>query len=107
MKRAFISFDFDMIPVLKYYWSAKQSTDTPFSIADFSIKEAISSDWKAKARTRIRGCDVVIVLCGEYTHTASGVSAELSIAQEENVPYFLLKGYSDKILHQTNHSEIC
>jgi hypothetical protein len=40
--------------------------------------------------------DLVIALCGEYTHTAGGVSAEVSIAQERNVPYFLLAAYSDK-----------
>jgi hypothetical protein len=39
---------------------------------------------------------VVAVICGEYTDTASGVSAEVKIAQEENVAYFLLKGRSEK-----------
>jgi hypothetical protein len=40
--------------------------------------------------------DVVCVICGEHTDTATGVSAELKIAQEEKIPYFLLKGYSEK-----------
>jgi len=44
----------------------------------------------------LKGCDVVVVLCGEHTDTASGVSVELMIAQEEQIPYFLLSGYSDK-----------
>jgi hypothetical protein len=61
-----------------------------------SIKEAISREWKDKARTRIKGCDVVIVVCGQYTDAATGVSAELEIAQEENIPYFLLWGRNDK-----------
>lgn len=39
-------------------------------------------------------CDVVIVICGQHTDTASGVSAELRIAQEEDIPYFLLEGRS-------------
>jgi hypothetical protein len=39
----------------------------------------------------------VAVICGEHTDTATGVSAEIQIAQEEAVPYFLLKGYADKI----------
>ncbi len=39
---------------------------------------------------------MVIVICGEHTDTASGVSAELKIAQEEKVDYFLLKGRKDK-----------
>jgi hypothetical protein len=65
-------------------------------IADFSIKEAIPKDWKAKARTRIKGVEVVIVICGQHTDTAVGVSAEVKIAQEENVDYFLLWGRSGK-----------
>ena len=97
MKRAFISFDYDHDSGVKALLVGQaKNSDTPFNITDFSIKEAISSDWKAKARTRIKGCDLVIVLCGEYTHTATGVSAELQIAQEEEVPYFLLAGYADK-----------
>ncbi len=42
----------------------------------------------------------MIVLCGEHTHLATGVSAELEIAQEESIPYFLLKGYSDKTCYK-------
>jgi hypothetical protein len=74
-----------------------KNEDSPFDLADWSIKEAISEDWKAKARTRIKGADVVTVICGEHTNTAAGVSAELLIAQEEGVSYFLLKGYQNKI----------
>lgn len=96
-KRAFISFDYDHDLDLKNLLVGQaKNSDTPFSIQDFSIKEAISKDWKDKARTRIRGCDVVIVICGEHTNTASGVSAELEIAQEEKVAYFLLCGRSEK-----------
>ena len=40
--------------------------------------------------------DVVIVLCGQSTHAASGVAAELAIAREKGKPYFLLAAYSDK-----------
>jgi hypothetical protein len=64
---------------------------------DWSVKEPFTGDWKAKVRTRIRSVDQVIVLCGEHTHMATGVNAELSIAREEGKPYFLLCGYSDKV----------
>lgn len=96
-KRAFISFDYDHDLDLKTLLVGQsKNEDSPFSIADFSIKEAISKDWKDKARTKIKGVDVVIVICGEHTDTASGVSAELKIAQEEKGDYFLLKGRKDK-----------
>lgn len=96
-KRTFISFDYDNDLELKNLLVGQsRNEDSPFEITDMSIKETISKDWKSKARTRIKGCDVVVVICGQKTDTATGVSSELKIAQEEEIPYFLLKGYSDK-----------
>lgn len=96
-KRTFISFDYDHDVSLKNLLVGQaKNDDSPFEITDMSIKETITEDWKKKARTRIKGCDVVVVICGEHTNTATGVSAELKIAQEEEVSYFLLKGYADK-----------
>lgn len=73
-----------------------KKTDSPFEIIDLSIKHTISKDWKDSARKRIKGYDVVIVICGKKTDSAAGVSAELRIAQDENVPYFLICGRSDE-----------
>jgi hypothetical protein len=96
-RRAFISFDYDHDAKLKDLLVGQaRNLDSPFEITDMSIKAPITTDWKSNARTRIKGCDVVVVICGEHTHTASGVSAEVKIAQEESVAYFLLAGYSDK-----------
>lgn len=96
-KRVFISFDYDNDETLKTFLVGQSKhEDSPFELADWSIKEPITGDWKAKAKTRIKGVDTVVVICGEHTDTATGVSAELAIAQAENVPYFLLKGYADK-----------
>lgn len=95
--RTFVSFDYDHDSDLKTLLAGQaKNSDSPFEITDMSIKETISKDWKEKARTRIRGCDVVVVICGEHTDSAAGVSAELAIAQEESVDYFLLKGRSNK-----------
>jgi hypothetical protein len=38
---------------------------------------------------------VVAVICGKHTDTATGVAAEVTIAQEEKIPYFLLSGRAD------------
>jgi hypothetical protein len=96
-KRAFISFDFDHDADLKTLLIGQSKhPDTDFEIVDMSIKEAIATNWRENARRRIKGCDVVIVICGEYTHNATGVSAELNIARGENVSYFLLWGRSEK-----------
>jgi len=92
-KRVFISFDYDHDEELKIALVGQsRHPNSPFEIVDMSIKEAIDSRWKEHARRRIKGCDVVIVICGHHTDKATGVSAELTIAQEERIPYFLLWG---------------
>jgi len=94
--RVFISFDYDNDLDLKNLLVGQaKNDDSPFEIADWSIKDA-SSTWKQDARKRIKASDVVAVICGEHTDTATGVGIELGIAQEEGVPYFLLKGRANK-----------
>jgi hypothetical protein len=91
--RAFISFDYDHDSDLKTMLVGQaRHADTPFVIADWSVKEHQTGNWKEKVRRRIRAVDVVVVLCGNYTHTAAGVSEELRIARAEGKPYFLLAG---------------
>jgi hypothetical protein len=89
---AFISFDYDNDDDLKVMLVGQAANeDSPFSIADWSIKDA-SSDWKEKARTRIKRVEQVIVMCGKHTDTATGVDVEIEIARDEEKPYFLLAG---------------
>ena len=93
VKRAFISFDYDHDEELRNALVGQaRYPNSPFSIADWSVKEPLSGDWKQKVRNRIRKTDLVIIICGEYTHTATGVADELAITREENKPYFLLEG---------------
>ena len=96
-KRVFISFDYDHDEILKIFLVGQAKLpDSPFELVDWSIKEALSGNWKEKARTRIKNADLVAVICGQHTNTAAGVSAEVQIAQAEKVPYFLLWGYKEK-----------
>jgi hypothetical protein len=95
-KKVFISFDYDHDAVLKdFLVGQSKHSDTPFNISDWSIKVA-SVLWQQEARNRIARSDVVAVICGQHTHTATGVAIEIKIAQELGKPYFLLKGYKDK-----------
>ncbi len=96
--RIFTSFDFDHDESQRnlLVGQAKHS-DSPFELNDWSVKEPFGEmNWQARVRERIRKVDQMIVLCGEYTHTASGVAVELRIAREEKKPYFLLKAYANK-----------
>lgn len=95
--RVFTSFDYDHDEDLRALLVGQsKNSDTPFEMVDWSVKEHMTGDWKAKVRTRIRATDQMVVICGEHTDTASGVSVEVKIAQEEGKPYFLLKGRKNK-----------
>ena len=96
-KRTFNSFDFENDGDLRTLLVGQAKyTDTPFEIADWSVKEKMEGDWKNKVRERIKKTALVIVICGENTDKATGVSVELNIAQEEEIDYFLLKGRKNK-----------
>lgn len=96
-KRTFISFDFDHDEDLRNLLVGQaKNPDSSFSILNWSIKEPLTGNWKEKVRDRIRRTDLTIVICGEWTHTATGVADELKITQEESKPYFLLWGRNGK-----------
>lgn len=93
--RVYISFDYDHDLDLKNALMAhSENPDSPFSIADWSIKEP-SATWKQDARERIKRSTVVAVICGAHTDTATGVNEEIRIAREEGRDYFLLWGRKD------------
>jgi len=105
-KRVFISFDFDHDEDLRNLLVGQsKNPDSPFEMADWSVQEPMTGNWKEKVRTRIRQCDQMIVICGEYTETATGVSTELSIAQDEGISYFLLWGRSSKNCKKPNSAK--
>lgn len=95
--RAFISFDYDHDEGAKIMLAGQAvKPDSPFDFKDNSVKDHLTGDWKEKVRRRMDNIDIVIVLCGQWTHTAAGVAAELEIARSKMKPYFLLAAYSDK-----------
>jgi hypothetical protein len=96
-KRAFISFDFDHDEGAKIMLAGQaRHPDSPFDFSDSSIREHLTGDWKEKVRRRMANIDLMIVLCGEWTHNARGVAAELEIARERNKQYFLMAAYGDR-----------
>ena len=96
-KSAFISFDYDNDNDLRgnLVEQAKRS-DSPFSIKDWSVKEPYDESWRKKVRDLIDRADLTIVICGEQTHQAKGVEAEVTMVQQAGKPYFLLKGRRNK-----------
>ena len=87
-KKVFISFDFDNDLDLKELIVGQEKLpDSPFEVVDTSLKEAApTKTWEDKARAAVRRSDLVIVMLGTKTATASGVLKEVAIAREAGVP---------------------
>ncbi len=95
--RVFVSFDFDHDEKLRDFLVGQaRNAKSPFTLANWSVKEAMSGDWKEKVRDRIRRVDKMLVICGEHTDKATGVSVEVRIAREEGKPVYFIKGRPDK-----------
>lgn len=93
--RLFISYDYDNDAFLKEALvEQSNNADSPFEFADASVKAHLTGDWKEKVKGRISRADQVAVICGQHTDKATGVAAEVTIAQSLGKPYFLLAGYS-------------
>lgn len=59
---------------------------SPFEFIDMSLKEPWKDSWKTQCRTKIKGCDGVIVLISKNTENASGARWEIKCAIEESIP---------------------
>ena len=85
--RIFVSFEFDKDNDLKNQFFAQSKDLSPHRVVSYSLNEAYpTEEWKDKARSAIRGCDVVIVLVGQDTHNAPGVETEIDIARQLGKP---------------------
>jgi hypothetical protein len=88
----FVSFDYDNdFDLYTLLLGQAKHDDTPFQVADWSVKNA-SPEWVDDARKRINRVDQVIVMCGHNTGTATGIDIEMELARELKKPYFLLAG---------------
>jgi hypothetical protein len=70
-------------------------TRSPFEYIDMSVKEAYTSEWKSRVRTRIRRSEGLIALVSENSLTSSGQKWEIQCAQEERRPILAIWAYRD------------
>ena len=86
MKRVFIAFAVeDKFARDNLVYQAKQE-HTPFEFVDMSVKEPWDTEWKTRCRSRIKGCDGLVVFISRNTPNASGACWEIKCAKDENVP---------------------
>lgn len=96
--KVFISFDFDNDQFLRDSLVGQcKNEGTPFDMEDWSVKQPWDqNEWKERCLTKIKRCDLVIVMVGEKTANCSGVKAEIKMAKDANIPIVGLRGYPNK-----------
>lgn len=84
-----VSFEYDKDNDRRGHFYAQAKRHSTHRIQDCSLQQDYPSEkWRAKARTAILGCDVVIVLVGADTHNAPGVRTEVEVARQLHKPVF-------------------
>jgi len=96
-KRIFISFAMEDKLYRDLLVGQSRKDNSPFEFIDMSVKEPWLSDWKARCRTKIKGCDGVIALISKNTASASGEIFEIECAYEERVPVMLMHINNDRL----------
>ena len=88
--RAFISFDFDNNKTEKdFFVGQARNSRTPFNVEDWSSKTHLpQKEWEELIKGKINRCNMLIVLVGKKTYSATGVEKEISFAKEDDVPVF-------------------
>ena len=72
--RVFISFDYDHDEDLRTLLANQAKfPDSPFEIADWSVRQPFTGNWQEKVKQRIGQVGQVAVICGHYIDTATGV----------------------------------
>lgn len=100
--RAFISFDFDNNSTERLLFVGQSNhSKTPFNIEDWSSKTALpQKQWEELIKVKINKCNLLIVLVGKKTATATGVVKEILFAKSQDVPIFGV--YVDGANNQTD-----
>ncbi len=88
--RVFISFDFDHDGDQRVLFVGQsKNSNTPFEIEDWSSKSALpQAEWEKLIKDKVNRCNMMIVLSGKHMASASGVSKEIAMAKDQNVPVF-------------------
>ncbi len=86
--RAFISFAAEDARIRDLFVGQGKHSDTPWAIADWSLRLPFTEKWKTQTRSRIKRCHAVIQLVGATTFLADGAIWEVECAKQEGIPAF-------------------
>ena len=94
-KVVFVAFPIEEERQRDFLKGQSLNTNSPFEYVDMSVKEAYSSEWKERVRTRIRRSDGVIALVSKNSLTSSGQKWEIVCAREEKKRILGIWAYKD------------
>jgi CTP synthase (UTP-ammonia lyase) len=84
--RIFVSFAIEDETTKILFTGQAKHDKVPYEFTDMSVKKPWDSQWKTNCRSRIKGCDGVIVLITKHLKKADGAIWEIKCAKEEKVP---------------------
>lgn len=85
-KRIFTSFAIEDETLRDLFIGQARNEKVPYELVDMSVKQPWSSEWKTRCRTKIKGCDGVIVLITKNLKKADGALWEINCAKDEKIP---------------------
>jgi len=85
-KRIFTSFAIEDVRIRDLFVGQARHEKVPYDLVDMSVKEPWDSEWKTRCRTKIKGCDGVIVLISKHLKNGTGALWEIKCAKEEGIP---------------------
>jgi hypothetical protein len=84
--RIFISFAVEDSTYRDFLVGQARHAKSPFVFVDMSVKAPWDQAWKTNCRSRMKGCDGVIVLVSKNTAKADGALWEIQCAKDEAIP---------------------
>lgn len=93
--RIFISFAKEDIQLRDFLVGQARNDNSPFEFVDMSVKEPWDSSWKTNCRTKIKGCDGMLIIVTKNSKNANGQLWEISCAKEEGIPCRGIWGHAD------------
>jgi len=94
-KRVFISFAIEDANLRDFLVGQSRNHQSPFEFVDMSVKKPWDSEWKTNCRTKIKGCDGVLIIVTKNTINADGQLWEVKCAKDEYIPRKGIYGNSD------------
>lgn len=85
-KRIFTSFAIEDERMRDLFVGQARADRVPYELVDMSVKEPWSNSWKTRCRTKIKGCNGVVVLITKHLKQGDGALWEIRCAKEEGIP---------------------